>query len=198
MAHEIAHVAARHATRQMTRANWINIGSIPLIFVGGGVGYAVRAAAGLMVPVSVLHFQRGFEIEADYLGVQYLYESGYDPGAFVSFFEKLQSRETSRPGTLSKAFATHPQTPERIKRSQHEIASILPARSQYLVTSSEFEEVKSRLTALENKRNLSRHLGRGSMPSLRRPTSKDADGNGSGDQQDERPTLKRRERPNQD
>jgi len=92
MAHEIAHVAARHATRQMTRGNWANIGTIPLIFVGGGIGYAARSLAGLALPMTFLSFSRGFEAEADYLGLQYMYKTGYDPQAFVSFFEKLQAK----------------------------------------------------------------------------------------------------------
>src|SRR5437588_3539729 len=118
MAHEIAHVAARHATRQMTRAQWANIGTIPLIFVGGGIGYAVRSAAGLGLPMTFLHFSRNFEAEADYLGLQYMYKTGYDPNAFIAFFEKIQAQEKKKPGTLAKAFATHPQTPDRIAKSQ--------------------------------------------------------------------------------
>src|SRR5437763_11168902 len=106
MAHEMAHVAARHATRQMTRAQWANIGTIPLIFVGGGVGYAAYEAAGLGLPLTFLTFSRGFEAEADYLGLQYMYKTGYDPNAFISFFEKIQAKEKKRPGTLAKAFST--------------------------------------------------------------------------------------------
>src|SRR6266496_2844689 len=151
MAHEIAHVAARHITRQMTRGNWANIASVPLIFVGGGIGYAVRSAASLALPMTFLSFSRGFEAEADYLGLQYMYKTGYDPQAFVSFFEKVQAKEKKKPGTLAKAFSTHPQTPDRIEKSQQEIATILPARPQYLVSTSEFDEVKARLAVLENR-----------------------------------------------
>src|SRR6266403_337849 len=143
MAHEIAHVAARHATRQITRAQWANIGTIPLIFVGGGIGYAVRSVAGLALPMTFLSFSRGFEAEADYLGLQYMYKSGYDPQAFISFFEKLQAKEKRKPGTLARAFSTHPQTPDRIEKSQEEIGRILPARPQYVVSTSEFDDVKS-------------------------------------------------------
>jgi len=191
MAHEIAHVAARHATRQMTRGNWANIGTIPLIFVGGGVGYAVRSAAGLGLPLTFLTFSRGFEAEADYLGLQYMYKTGYDPQAFISFFEKVQAREKKKPGTLAKAFSSHPQTPDRIEKSQEEIATILPARAQYLVTTSEFDDVKTRLAALENKRKIVDEK-ENNKPSLRRTSSKDKD---SKDDQadDDRPTLKRRD-----
>src|SRR6266849_5138034 len=136
MAHEIAHVAARHMTRQMTRGNWANIGTIPLIFVGGGIGYGIYEAAGLGLPLTFMKFQRNFEAEADYLGLQYMYKTGYDPQAFISFFEKIQAKEKKKPGTLAKAFASHPQTPDRIEKSQQEIATILPARAQYVVSTS--------------------------------------------------------------
>src|SRR5579862_8050140 len=189
MAHEIAHVAARHATRQMTRGQMINLASIPLIFVGGGLGYAVRAAAGIGLPMTFLTFSRGFEAEADYLGLEYMYKSGYDPQAFVTFFEKLQAKEKKRPGTLSKAFSTHPQTPDRIKRTQQEIARILPAREQYVISTSEFDTVKARLAAMENRRKT---IGpaKENQPSLRRTKGKDKDGKTT---EDDRPTLQRRD-----
>ena len=191
MAHEIAHVAARHAAREMTRSQWLNIGSIPLIFIGGGIGYAVQSAASLAVPLTFLSFSRSFEAEADYLGVQYMYKSGYDPQAFLSFFEKLQAKEKKKPGTLSKAFSTHPQTPDRIEKSQEEIAKILPARAQYTVTTSEFDDVKARLASLENRRKLNDEKD-SNKPTLRRTsTSKDKDKDGK-TTDDDRPTLKRR------
>lgn len=192
MAHEIAHVAARHAMRQMTRSNWANIGTIPLIFVGGGIGYAARAAAGLGLPLTFLQFSRGFEAEADYLGVEYMYKAGYDPQAYISFFEKIQAKEKKKPGTLAKAFSTHPQTPDRIEKTQEEIAKILPARPQYIVSTSEFDDVKARLAALENRRKLTEE--KDNRPSLRRTTSdstKDKTDGKSSD--DDRPTLKRRD-----
>jgi len=193
MAHEIAHVAARHATRQMTRGNMVNLASIPLIFVGGGLGYAVRSAAGIGLPLTFLTFSRGFEAEADYLGLQYMYKAGYDPQAFISFFEKIQAKEKKKPGTLSKAFATHPQTPDRIQKTQEEIGKILPARQQYIVSTSEFDLVKARLAALENRHKLNNEDKDKSRPSLRRTSTADktsGDSKKSGDE--DRPTLKRR------
>lgn len=192
MAHEIAHVAARHAMRQMTRSQWANIGTIPLIFVGGGIGYAARAAAGLGLPLTFLQFSRGFEQEADYLGVEYMYKAGYDPQAYVSFFEKIQAKEKKKPGTLAKAFSTHPQTPERIEKTQKEIATILPARPQYIVSTSEFDDVKARLAALENRRKLNEE--KDNRPTLRR-TSSDNKDKTTDDKKtdDDRPTLKRRD-----
>jgi predicted Zn-dependent protease len=192
MAHEIAHVAARHVTRQMTRSQWANIGTIPLIFVGGGIGYAVRSAAGLGLPLTFMHFSRGFEAEADYLGLQYMYKSGYDPQAFISFFEKIQAKEKKKPGSLARAFATHPQTPDRIEKSQEEIARILPARAQYTVTTSEFDDVKSRLARLENRRKLVDEKD-SSKPTLRRASGSEKDKkSGKDSADDDRPTLKRR------
>lgn len=192
MAHEIAHVAARHATRQMTRGQWANFGTLPLIFLGGGVGYAARAAASLAVPATFMKFSRGFETEADFLGLQYLYKTGYDPQAFISFFEKVKAQEKKKPGSMAKVFASHPQTPDRIESSQKEIATILPPRDQYIVSTSEFDDVKTRLAALENRRKPLDQKEDG-KPSLRRSTegSKTADKQEKED--DERPTLKRRE-----
>jgi beta-barrel assembly-enhancing protease len=196
MAHEIAHVCARHATRQLTRSQYANFATIPLIFVGGGIGYAAYEAAGLALPLTFLSFQRSFEAEADYLGLQYMYKAGYDPQSFVSFFEKLQAMEKQKPGTLSKAFAFHPQTPDRIAKSQEEIEHILPARLEYTVTTSEFDDVKSRLASLENRRKVIDNKD-GNKPSLRRTSGTDTTGNGTTTtSDDDKPTLKRRDDSN--
>ena len=194
MAHEIAHVAACHIARQQTRGTLAQLMTIPLIFVGGGLGYGLYEAAGPTAMFTFLKFSRGFEAEADYLGVQYMYRSGYDPSAFVSFFEKVQAMEKKKPGTLAKAFDTHPQTPDRIEKTQEEIRKILPAKAEYVVTTSEFDDVKARLAAIENKHKLLDEKD-AKKPSLRRTSNTDdKDKNGdpkSGD--DDRPTLKRRD-----
>jgi len=192
MAHEIAHVCARHATRQLTRAQYANFATIPLIFVGGGIGYAAYQAAGLALPITFLSFQRGFEAEADYLGLQYMYKSGYDPQSFVAFFEKLQAMEKKKPGTLAKTFASHPQTPDRIAASQTEIEKILPAKAEYTVTTSEFDDVKSRLASLENRRKPN-DLKDSGKPSLRRASSTSNTGKDGNSGDDDKPTLKRRD-----
>ena len=191
MAHEIAHVCARHATRQLTRSQYAGIATIPLIFVGGGIGYAVYEASGLGLPIAFMSFQRGFEAEADYLGLQYDYKTGYDPQAFISFFEKVEAQEKKKPGFMDKTFASHPQTPDRIEASQKEIQTILPARPEYLVSTSEFDDVKTRLAALENRRKLTDHK-EGNKPSLRRAQSTDKNGNDQTNG-DDHPTLKRRD-----
>ena len=201
MAHEIAHVAAHHAAREMTRMNYAQLGTIPLIFIGGWTGYGIYEAANIAVPMTFLHFSRDFEAQADYLGVQYMYRAGYDPQAFISFFEKVQALEKRKPGMVSKAFSDHPQTPDRILHSQEEIARILPARDEYTVTTSEFDDIKARLARIENKRRLTDSKDT-KKPSLRRPgTSSDPnspsstspDNSTSGD---DKPTLHRREDQN--
>ena len=189
MAHEIAHVALRHGTRGQTRADIANIMSIPLIFVGGGIGYAARQVAGIGLPMTFLKFSRGFEAEADFFGVQYMYKAGYDPNQFVNFFEKIQAQEKKKPGSLAKAFATHPQTPDRIEKTQEEIATILPPRNEYVENTSEFNDVKARLAAIENRHKI-QDDNNPNKPTLRRTanTSKDGDKKDDG-----RPTLKRRD-----
>ena len=198
MAHEISHVCARHGMRQMTRANLAQIATIPLIFIGGGIGYGIYEASGLALPLTFMKFQRNFEAEADYLGLQYMYKTGYDPQAFISFFEKIQAKEKKKPGTIAKAFASHPQTPDRIEASQKEIATILPARPQYIVSTSEFDDVKSRLATIENRHKVIEEKD-GSRPSLRRTSTSDkTSGTDKSGDDDDRPTLKRRDdNPNQ-
>jgi len=195
MAHEIAHVAARHATREMTRANYASFASIPLIFVNSwGLYEGVSAAMSLAMPMAFMHFTRTFEAEADYLGLQYMYKAGYDPQAFIAFFEKIKAQEKQKPGTLAKVFATHPQTPDRILKSQEEIREILPARPEYIVNTSEFYEVKARLAAFENGKKMIPDKN-SNQPTLRRTQTADSNGgqqpttNGG----DDRPTLQRRD-----
>uniref|UniRef100_A0A7V4XRH4 Peptidase M48 n=1 Tax=Acidobacterium capsulatum TaxID=33075 RepID=A0A7V4XRH4_9BACT len=170
MAHEIAHVAAHHAAREMTRMHYAQLGSVPLIFMGGWAGYGIYEAANLAIPVTFLQFSREFEAQADYLGVQYLYRAGYDPTAMISFFEKIEAPEKQKPGVIARAFDTHPQTPDRIEATEREIAHILPPRSEYLEDTSEFEQVKARLARIENRRKL--HApAKSQRPSLRRASA---------------------------
>jgi hypothetical protein len=201
MAHEIAHVAARHATKNMTRAQIWNMASVPLIFIGGPVAYAISEVAGLAVPLGFLKFSRDAEREADLLGLEYDYATGYDPEAFVEFFEKLKLDEKKKQNFVAKAFATHPMNADRIKAAQDEIRKYLPDRSEYVVNTSEFEDVKARLARLENGRRLGGAKGDSSRPVLlKRTSSSSSDSSntsgqkddGSTDQKDDgQPTLKR-------
>jgi len=195
MAHEIAHVAACHYGREMTRMNLLQMASLPAIFMGGALGYGIYEGMGLGIPLTFLHFSRGFEAEADYLGIEYMYRAGYDPSAFVSFFEKIQAMEKKKPGTLSKAFDTHPQTPDRIEKSQDEIRKILPAKQEYVVTTSEFDDVKARLAAIENKHKVLDQKDN-NKPSLRRTSNTSDTSKDDGKSDDDRPTLKRRDDSN--
>src|SRR5467141_402480 len=147
MAHEIAHVAARHGTKNATKGELMQLATIPLILLGPGgwAGYGIYQGLNLAIPVTYLKFSRDAEREADYLGLQYMYKAGYDPNSYVTFFERIQADEKRRPGSIPKVFSTHPPTPERIENTQKEIARILPARQEYIVTTSEFDSVKSRL-----------------------------------------------------
>ena len=199
MAHEIAHVAARHGTKQATRGEIAQIGMIAasIVVPYGWTGYAALQGASVAIPLGFLQFSRGMEREADYLGLQYLYKTGYDPTAFVDFFEKIESMEKKKPGTVSKVFSTHPMTDDRIKASQEEIQKILVAKPEYIVNTSEFNDVKARLAMLHNRRKVD------TKDDPNRPTLRRGPGSGTGTvddntddkqkpDQDERPTLKRR------
>ncbi len=194
MAHEISHVIAHHAVRQQTRANYAQFGTLPLIFVGGGLGYGIYEASNIALPLTFLQFSREFEAQADFLGTQYMYHAGYDPQALISFFEKIDNLQKRKPGAIAKAFETHPQTPDRIARTQEEIATLLPPRGQYLETTSEFDDVKARLARIENKRKLD-DKKKGNGPTLRKaggdPNANPQNPNAQPG--DDRPTLHKRE-----
>ncbi len=168
MAHEIAHVTARHGTENATKGQIVNLATIPLIFMGGLAGFGIRQAAGFAIPMQFMRFSRKAEEEADYLGMQYAYRTGYDPTSAITFFEKVQARETAKPGTMSKLFSSHPPTEDRIKKTTQNIGLVLPQKEQYVLTTSEFNDVQEQLIAWEN----------------RKPDD--------GDEEDNRPSLRRR------
>jgi predicted Zn-dependent protease len=193
MSHEIAHVAARHGTRQATRGEIAQLATIPLIFMGGWTGYGIQQAASVAIPIGFLSFSRGFESEADLLGLEYMYKSGYDPGAFVDFFEKIQSLEKKKPGTMAKVFSTHPMTDDRIKVAQKNIQEYLKERPEYVVTTSEFNDVKTRLMAMHNRRKVdTQDLNRPTLRKAPGASTGNDKGDKSGGSDDDRPTLKRR------
>jgi predicted Zn-dependent protease len=203
MAHETAHVCAHHAMREQTRANYAQIASMAaMIAIPGWAGYGIYEASGLAIPLTFMQFSREFEAQADYLGVQYMYRAGYDPQAFVTFFEKIQNLEKRKPGMVARAFSSHPQTPDRIEHSQEEIAKILPPRDEYVVTTSEFDDVKGRLARIENKRRLT-DKSNGAKPTLRRASTTVGDPSTQGNTPnspstttsdgDDQPTLHRRD-----
>jgi beta-barrel assembly-enhancing protease len=200
MAHEIAHVAARHGVEQASKGQIVNWASLPLIFMGGWGGFAVQQAASLAIPMGFLKFSRNAEYEADRLGVQYLWATGYDPHSMSTFFEKLQAQEKKKPGTMARIFSTHPMVGDRIEKVNALIARF-PERSEYTINTSEFQQVKGRLIAFTNARATG---GRGgaSEADSKRPTLKKrqpAPPEGSdpsatsGDTPTERPSLRRKE-----
>ena len=209
MSHEIAHVAARHATKQQTRGEIVNLASIPLILLGPGgwAGYGLYQGLNFAIPLSFLQFSRDQEAEADFLGVQYMYKAGYDPNALITFFEKIEAEEKKQPGTIPKLFSTHPPTPERVSAIQKEIGTILPNRDQYIVTTSEFDTVKTRLRGIENRDKIQENKNDKDRPTLRTRTDQQkptASSGGSGGSQPDagssdpnsdpdRPTLHKRQ-----
>ncbi len=186
MAHEIAHVTARHGVEQASKGTLLQYLSIPLIFVGGVPGMIVQNLANIAVPLTYLKFSRGAEEEADYLGLQYMWAAGYDPIAMLTFFEKLKSKEKKEPGTLAKIFSTHPATGKRIDKARTLLARF-PSRDEYMISTSEFGAVKEKLLAITNQQKLGE--GKSGVPTLKRKPAR-TDGEGEGDKQP--PTLKRK------
>src|SRR6267378_3362117 len=200
MAHEISHVTARHGTKQATKGELIQLGAMAAMIVVpyGWAGYGIYQGMNLAIPLTFLKFSRDAEREADFLGIQYMYKAGYDPNAYVTFFERIQADEKRRPGTIPKFFSTHPPTPERIELAQKEIARILPDKDEYIVTTSEFDSVKSRLrNVMFAKKVQDNQPGKPTLRTKTEQTDKQKNGDPnattSGDgSDDDRPTLKRR------
>ncbi|HEY7911485.1 MAG TPA: M48 family metallopeptidase [Blastocatellia bacterium] len=187
MAHEIAHVTARHGVEQASKGQLFQWLSIPLIFVGGPLGAIVQNAANILVPLTFLKFSRGAEEEADRLGLQYMWAAGYDPTQMLNFFEKLKSKEKKEPGTLAKVFSTHPTTGSRLDKAR-KLLERFPNRDEYVVSTSEFGAVKEKLLAITNQSKLGTDDG---APTLKRKPSRD-NSDGSEESDRDKPTLKRK------
>jgi predicted Zn-dependent protease len=152
MAHEIGHVAARHAMENQTKASLLEYAAIAgSIFIGGIPGMIYQNTAGLGLMGAFMKFSRGAEEEADRLGVQYMYAAGYDPNAMATMFEKLEAKNKKKPGLISRAFASHPAPPER-RAAALALAARFPEREEYIISTSEFQKVKARLLRLSNAR----------------------------------------------
>jgi predicted Zn-dependent protease len=192
--HEIAHVAARHWAAQMTKATILQYATIPLIFVPMTypIYMGVSSAMNFGIPMAFLKFSRSAESEADYLGLQYMYKAGYDPNSYVTFFSKVIEEERRQPGSAAKIFMDHPPTPDRIIKCEQEIKNILPKREEYLVTTSEFNDVKTRMKTLVA---LNKKIEK-SGPTLRKraPDESTSGSQGKDSSQDDKPpVLKRRD-----
>ena len=185
LAHEVAHVAARHATRTMTRRMMFRLASVPLMFLTGGVATAINATAAFTVPMSNMRFNRDSEREAYLLGLEYAYAAGYDPEAFVQFFETIQSHQKHKPPRfLGLMFTSHPMTDDRIKRAQEAIATMLPEKPDYVIDTSDFRQAKSRMFQVLQE-PCRRTDGRPVLLRAGRRCTEKADSN-------DRPTLRRR------
>ena len=199
MAHEISHVTARHATARMSKGQYLQLAAIPALFVGGyWAQMGIQNAMGLGINLELMGITRESEREADQLGIQYLWNAGYDPNAFVSFFEKMQEDEKSKPGRMAGWFRTHPSTTDRIVAAMNE-QRYLPEKDNYLVNSSEFDRVRARLQSIDNAQKSEEA---GDAKEQKRPTLKRRTADGSPDPNDtggddggaaakKRPTLKR-------
>lgn len=198
VAHEIAHAAARHWASQMTKATLLQYLMIPLIFVPMSYPVYLGASQALNfgIPIAFLKFNRSAEAEADMLGLQYMYKAGYDPSAYVSFFSKIIEQDRRSPGSVPTVFASHPPTPERIVASEREIKEILPQKPQYLVSTSEFDDVKGRLQSIMS---LKRKTDKKEGPTLRKREAADTTtdpqttGKSKDDGEDKPPVLRRRD-----
>lgn len=193
MAHEIAHVAARHATERMTKSQLMKFAALPALFVGGyWTQMAMYNGLGMGLSLAVLGITRKSEEEADQLGTQYLWNTGYDPNGFITFFRKLEEKEKEKPGRFSGFFRTHPAVESRIEKVQEEI-DYLPPKDEYIVSTSEFNRVKSRLISLDNKQLVAGAEGEGTVkrPTLKRKTNTDRSEREEPELKDDRPTLKR-------
>ncbi|MBX7169999.1 MAG: M48 family metalloprotease [Pyrinomonadaceae bacterium] len=204
MAHEIAHVAARHAMENQGKGQLINWGILGGIIFGGGIASTVlQNAGGFGQLLAGLKFTRGAEEEADRLGVQYLYASGYDPTAMATMFEKLASQNKKKPGSFAKLFTTHPQATDR-RDSSLALVARFPEKEEYVISTSEFQRIKARLMKTTNARastTIDFDEGTPGKPTLKRrtPDSDDPNSNGTGtgtstssDKQEGPPQLKRK------
>ena len=205
MAHEISHVTARHATERLSKAQIMQYAAIPVLFMGGWAGLAAQNGMGLGINLSLMGITRESEREADQLGIQYMWNSGYDPNAYVSFFEKLIANEKKKPGTFAGWFRTHPSTEDRIVAAMDE-QRYLPEKDDYMVDTSEFQRVKSRIKSIDNvamNAESSKSPLERKRPTLKRRTGTGEDGGGEEptDTKDGKPTLKREKptlkRPNE-
>ena len=200
MAHEISHVTARHATARLSKAQYLQLFAIPALFVGGyWAQMGIQNALGLGINLELLGITRESEKEADQLGIQYLWNTGYDPNAFITFFEKMQQEEKAKPGRLAGWFRTHPSTEDRIVLALDE-QRYLPEKENYIINTSEFDRVKARLQAIDNaqKAEDDSAIREQKRPTLKRrvpeggdQTPDETDDDGQSPPKKSRPTLKR-------
>ena len=204
MAHEIAHVAARHAMENQAKGMLAEIGLLAgSIFLGGLGGMLINQGAQFGALLGFMKFNRSAESEADMLGVQYLWAAGYDPNAMSTMFEKLAAKNKKKPGTFSKLFESHPQSVDRMNATRDLVARF-PDKEEYVLSTSEFQRVKNRLLRLSNARASSAgdiapgDDGAPGRPTLKRrspsadETGTPAEGTATPEKKDDKPQLKKR------
>ena len=205
MAHEIAHVTLRHAARQMTKGDLIQLSLIPLQIILPGLGKAtqilIQYGYYYGLPIAFLYFTRKYEAEADYYGTQYLARTGYDPAGLIGAFHKFLLLRRKRPDRVPEIFSSHPPSASRILTTRRQIAEEIPSLEALkerngtpgvLVSDSEFDQIKERLS-LFFKRD-KRHK-EDDMPPMFRPKGEQDCKDGKdkeGKDCEERPTLRKR------
>ncbi len=200
MAHEIAHVAARHAMENQGKAQAMNYGMLAGIIFGGGIlSTVLQNGGGILGMLGMMKFTRGAEEEADRLGVQYLYASGYDPTGMATMFEKLATQNKKKPNTLAKLFSSHPQSLDRRDASLALVARF-PDKDEYIISTSEFQRVKAHLLKLTNaKAGVTSDVDdiESSKPTLKRrqPETDQTTPTTPTEENRERPQMKKRSEP---
>lgn len=176
MAHEIAHVACRHAMEQQAKGRLVNLISLPIAVMGGPLAPIIMGLpGGIGIPLIFLKFSRGMEEEADHYGAQYAYKTGYDPKSLVDIFDRLQkNQKTKSAGGFAGIFSSHPNHKTRIEKVQKFIVK-LPEKDEYAYSSSDFVEMKRKLKATTS------YLGSGDNSNSSDPQTVNG-----------KPTLKRR------
>jgi Zn-dependent protease with chaperone function len=150
MAHETAHVALRHGTNQASKAY---VAQVPLAILGGVLGNknstgAILAQLGADFATNslLLKYSRSAESQADEMGTQILYDSGYDPRAMAEFFQKIQAADTG--GRQVEFFSNHPNPDNRIGRVDQEISLLGGVQRNDKTDSREFQDIKRYVLSL--------------------------------------------------
>jgi Zn-dependent protease with chaperone function len=165
MAHELSHVALRHGTNQATKAQaaQTGVGIFGAIF-GGSTGGALLTQLGSFTAGGVLlHYSRSAETQADVMGTQVLYDTGYDPRALAQFFEKLEAETKGK--NPPEFFSDHPNPEHRLERVDEEVDKLGGVPENAKRDSAEFEAIKREVLALPVvKKGGSKTAGAGSAP----------------------------------
>ncbi len=174
MAHETSHVALRHGTNQASKAS---AAQIPLAILGGVLSsnstgaMLAQLGAGFTLNSILLKYSRTDESQADIMGTQILYDSGYDPRGMSQFLEKIQALDKG--GRRVAFFSDHPSPDRRVERVAEEVDKLGGVRSGSKTNSREFDDIKRYIQSLPAPPSRGRQLqgrdnrGQGGTPRLR-------------------------------